>query len=180
MLSVMAQRELILAGERVALSPMREEDQASFLTWIAEQPELRRMIGDDSVPTEEGQAAWFRRSMEPDRRLVSIVTFPEGRLIGNGGYVALDPDLQEAEFRITLGDSAIHGKGYGSEATRLLLKYGFQELGLKRIHLRVLPFNERARRMYRSAGLRELPEDGSPRGIPMEISAEEYAKLPRP
>ncbi|MGL4199204.1 MAG: GNAT family N-acetyltransferase [Allorhizobium sp.] len=44
------------------------------------------------------------------------------------------------------------GKGYGSEAIRLLLHHAFTELDLHRIGIRVLAYNERAIRAYLKCG----------------------------
>lgn len=55
------------------------------------------------------------------------------------------------EFGIVI-DETCWGRGYGSDGTRLLLTYGFQQLKLHRIELLVLDDNDRARRMYRNLG----------------------------
>ncbi|MCI2424239.1 GNAT family N-acetyltransferase [Saccharopolyspora sp. K220] len=44
------------------------------------------------------------------------------------------------------------GRGLGSEATQLVLEYAFTELGLHRVDLRVLAFNERAIACYTTCG----------------------------
>ena len=53
---------------------------------------------------------------------------------------------------IVIGDKDPCGHGYGSEATKLMLEYGFRKLGLHRIELLVLDFNQRARYMYKKSG----------------------------
>ena len=44
------------------------------------------------------------------------------------------------------------GRGYGFEATRLVPSYAFESLGLHRVDLRVLDFNERVIHLYRRCG----------------------------
>ncbi len=44
------------------------------------------------------------------------------------------------------------GKGYGTDAMRVILRYGFTELNLKRITLGVFGYNARAIRSYEKAG----------------------------
>jgi len=56
------------------------------------------------------------------------------------------------EFGIVIGDKEEWGKGYGTEATKLMLEYGFTVLKLHRIQLLVLDFNKRALIMYRKLG----------------------------
>jgi GNAT superfamily N-acetyltransferase len=62
--------------------------------------------------------------------------------------VLLDP-----EARVLTGPSG-RGRGLGTEATRLIVGYGFERLGLHRISLEVYAFNPRARRAYEKAGFR--------------------------
>ena len=47
------------------------------------------------------------------------------------------------------------GRGYGSDAVRVLVRYGFQETGLHRIELATAAFNDRALATYRAAGFVE-------------------------
>jgi RimJ/RimL family protein N-acetyltransferase len=48
------------------------------------------------------------------------------------------------------------GKGYGSEAVRLLLDFAFKNLNFNRVELEVLDFNERAAKCYRKVGFKEI------------------------
>ena len=68
----------------------------------------------------------------------------------------IDPVYQIAEHNIFLGEKECWGKGYGTEATLLMLDYGFTLLGLHNIMLRVDAYNERAIRTYLRAGFREF------------------------
>jgi RimJ/RimL family protein N-acetyltransferase len=53
---------------------------------------------------------------------------------------------------IGLGEREYWGKGYGSDALRLILRYAFQELGLQRVTLTVFEYNPRAIRSYEKVG----------------------------
>jgi RimJ/RimL family protein N-acetyltransferase len=61
-----------------------------------------------------------------------------------------------ATFGILIGEKDCWGKGYGTEATRLVLDYAFTGLGLHNVMLNVFANNERAIRAYRRAGFREI------------------------
>jgi RimJ/RimL family protein N-acetyltransferase len=74
------------------------------------------------------------------------------RLIGTCCLVAIDWVARQAEFRIRIGDKAAWGQGVGTEASRCLLRYGFADLNLERIWLRVFASNERAIRLYQKLG----------------------------
>jgi diamine N-acetyltransferase len=57
-----------------------------------------------------------------------------------------------AEFGIVIGDKSYWNQGYGTEAVRLLVRFGFHTLNLNRIFLRVYETNPRAIRAYEKAG----------------------------
>lgn len=137
---------------------MTDADQPMFFQWL-QSPMLRKQIDDARIPTMEDQKKWFLRVQEPDRKFFSLLTVPDGMLIGNCGFVDIDAGKGEAMFRITIGDSNAHGKGYGTEAVQLLLKHGFEGMGLQRIFLRVLKSNLRAVRTYEKAGFIVLSEN---------------------
>jgi RimJ/RimL family protein N-acetyltransferase len=59
----------------------------------------------------------------------------------------------ELQLRILIGPAG-QNRGLGTEATRLIVGYGFERLGLHRISLEVYAFNPRARRAYEKAGFR--------------------------
>src|SRR5262249_39298614 len=76
------------------------------------------------------------------------------RLIGSCGLHRATLPHRSAELGILIGDRAAQGKGYGTEAIRLLLDFGFGTLGLHRIALYVYANNERAIRCYETCGFR--------------------------
>ena len=72
-------------------------------------------------------------------------------LVGNVGLWGARPKDRCATMAIALGREYI-GRGYGSDATRVIVHYGFREMGLHRIQLQVAPFNPGAIRAYEKAG----------------------------
>jgi ribosomal-protein-alanine N-acetyltransferase len=76
----------------------------------------------------------------------------EGRLIGTTCLHSLDETNHRARYAIGIFDPACWNKGFGTETTRLILKYAFDSLCLHRIDLRVLSFNQRAIACYEKCG----------------------------
>ena len=151
-------RKPILQGKNVALVAMTIADQAQFQEWL-QHPALRMLIDDPRIPTMEDQMRWFARVQQSDRRFFSLVTVEDEQLIGNAGFVDIDPAKKEATLRITIGHPDATGKGYGSEAVTLLVRYAFEVVGWKRLVLKVLASNMRAIRVYEKAGFRSFLED---------------------
>jgi RimJ/RimL family protein N-acetyltransferase len=56
---------------------------------------------------------------------------------------------------IGIGEREYWGRGYGTDAMRVVLRFAFQELNLHRVSLSVFAYNERAVRSYVKAGFRE-------------------------
>lgn len=150
----MTKRDLLLAGKHVALAVMTADDQPQFQRWLSENAELRALIDDHRVPTLEDQQNWFKRVQQPDRKMFSLVTVPAHVLIGNCGFVNIDAAKKTATLRITIGHTEHLGKGLGSEATALLVRYGFENMGLQHLSLLVLKSNARAIRTYEKTGFK--------------------------
>ena len=68
-----------------------------------------------------------------------------GRLIGLTTFSDLDPDNGCVLFHISIGEHDAWDRGYGTEATELMLELAFERIGLHRVGLSVFSFNERAR-----------------------------------
>jgi RimJ/RimL family protein N-acetyltransferase len=74
------------------------------------------------------------------------------RLVGTCAFSQLDGENGSALYHITIGESDAWGKGFGTEATQMMLDHAFGTLGLHRIALYVFEFNERAIRAYKRCG----------------------------
>jgi RimJ/RimL family protein N-acetyltransferase len=75
-------------------------------------------------------------------------------LIGAAGLHEVDFKNRHAAFGLSLGDKEEWGKGYGTEATALVVKYAFETLNLNRVWLHVFEYNERAVRVSEKTGFR--------------------------
>lgn len=80
------------------------------------------------------------------------------REIGSVYLRDIDREKGEAEYGIFIGESDALGLGYGTQAAKQMLAYGFGELGLKKIFLRLLKDNPRALKSYEKAGFRLLED----------------------
>jgi RimJ/RimL family protein N-acetyltransferase len=152
-----------LTGQLVLLRPFAEDDIAAMRE-ILRDPDVLRLTG--SIHGKEEAAApetpeqleklrdWYTtRNDQPDRLDLAIVDKAGGRFVGEAVLNEWDPGNQSCGFRILIGPAG-QGRGLGTEATRLIVGYGFEQLGLHRISLEVYSFNPRARRAYEKAGFR--------------------------
>jgi RimJ/RimL family protein N-acetyltransferase len=98
---------------------------------------------------------WFEKDPEttvPRGFLFSIRTLSEDRLIGFIAFEDISWPNRDTYVAIGIGERDCRGKGYGSDAMRVMLRYGFEELNLHRISLTVYAYNPRGIRSYEKCG----------------------------
>jgi RimJ/RimL family protein N-acetyltransferase len=149
---------LNIVGEKVALGPLRRELLPLYQRWINDFSVLETLGSAGLRPTTaERELTWYERSANSESD-VSFTIYEMGSLrpIGNLGLHQVDHFNRTATFGIVIGEKDCWGKRYGTESTRLLLEYAFTGLGLHNVMLFVFARNERALRVYRRAGFREI------------------------
>ncbi|MGZ4650005.1 MAG: GNAT family N-acetyltransferase [Kineosporiaceae bacterium] len=144
----------VLEGDLVRLRELHETDLAQLDAWWREATVL--VFSTDVVrPPPQGAAGeLFRRwSANQDAASAgfSIVSRDADTLLGYVGLFNINAKDRNAEANIFIGPP-YQGQGYGSDAMRVLVRYGFLELGLHRIELGVFAYNERAVAAYTKAG----------------------------
>ncbi|GJM82041.1 N-acetyltransferase [Paenibacillus sp. HMSSN-139] len=143
-----------LMGEKVYLRPMNVED-AEWYFHNLHEPEMRRWTGTKRHFTKEFIAAYLeRKGQDESSVLLAIVRRDEDRPIGDIALQDIDPSNRCCNIRIAINHTADTGKGFGSEAMRLILDYGFGVLALHRIELNVFDYNERAMHVYEKLGFK--------------------------
>ena len=76
-------------------------------------------------------------------------------MIGTIGLENINHINRTATLGIFIGDKEHRSNGYGTEAIRLILDYGFNYMNLNNIKLDVMEFNERAQKCYKKCGFKE-------------------------
>ena len=147
----------ILAGQRVRLRGVREDEVATLARWEMDAGREVTLMARVAPPSEaaakERIAKWSAN--EKDDLGFAIETLDDPPvLVGNIGMWGACPKDRCATIGIALGREYI-GRGYGTDAMRVIVGYGFREMGLHRIQLGVAPFNPAGIRAYEKAGFVE-------------------------
>lgn len=149
--------EELLRGKMVQLKTSDPQTIAeSFSRWSRDS-EYSRLLDSNAARPRSVKAVkeWIEKSLEkdpPDFFMFTIHTLDDDRLIGEIGLDGILWNHGESFVGIGLGEHEYWGKGYGTEAMRLILRFGFDELNLYRISLSVFEYNLRAIRSYEKAG----------------------------
>lgn len=142
-----------LTGDMVVLRPVTVDD-VDFIP--DDDPEAMRLTGSHPRPeplSREFMREWYATRADHDDRLdLAVVDQATGLFAGEVVLNELDPDNESCNFRILLCGNANRDRGLGTEATRLILRHAFENVGLHRVDLEVYDFNPRARRVYEKVG----------------------------
>ena len=143
-----------LQAPRVRLRLLEERDLPRTLAW-RNQDHIRRWFLFSERITREQHSAWFARYRQRDDDFVFIIEETGGGLrpIGQAALYNVDWLNGTAEFgRLMIGEADAAGRGLAREAANAVLALAIGQLGLKEIHLEVVPGNEQAIRVYQECG----------------------------
>ena len=136
------------------LRPVKPQDLKRFAEWLQDAEVRRWLAALDEAPTLEEEIEWYEDTRaNPDNVLWAIETL-DGRLIGTC-ELRVTPRADRAELGIAIQDKSRWNSGYGTDAVRLVLEYGFEDLDLNRIELTTDEDNVRGRRCYEKCGFVE-------------------------
>jgi RimJ/RimL family protein N-acetyltransferase len=156
----------LFTGELVRLVALNAEvDAEAFARWDVDSAYMRQL---DSGPHVPDRAKKIREAIEkeqgedPHTLAFSVRTLADDRMIGFVAFDGINWQHGNTFVAIGIGDPAYRGNGYGTDAMRVMLRYGFMELNLQRIQLDAFSYNERAIKSYLKAG---FVEEGRQRGM---------------
>lgn len=146
---------LNIIGTKVALGPLRRDLLLVYARWMNDFEVTRTLAVGWRPLTNEQEEDWFESaSRATDQMTFTVYERETLRPIGNSGLTMIDLHHRTAEFGIVIGEKDAWRRGYGTEATSLVLDYGFTGLGLHNIMLRVYATNEGGIRAYQRAGFK--------------------------
>ena len=148
----------MLTGKNVKLVPLDERHLDAIMEgW--NNPEMRKYLGGYFPNSRESEKEWMRSAQESMKRRSDVhLVIEKSEDDSFIGTVAVH-DINWVSHSGTIG-IAIHkpenwNKGYGTEALKLLMKFCWNSLNMRRLDLTVHEFNERAMRVYEKLGFKE-------------------------
>jgi diamine N-acetyltransferase len=149
--------EYLVAGERVALGPLRRDLAETYARWLNDL-DTRTGLSHLGILEQKTEETWIDETLKSDAghhprtATFTIHDREDGAPLGTCGLMDIDHHHGRARFGIFLG--ARRGGGRGTEATRLTLDWAFNVLSLRNVLLEVMPWNAGAIRAYEKAGFK--------------------------
>ena len=143
----------MIRGRKVGLRAIEREDIPRLWELRNDAKVEALSYGPPRPHSKVEMEAWFEKlTAERDDHVFAIDA--EGRLVGLINLRDIDAVNRRADLGIALLPEEI-GKGYGSDAIRVLLEYAFRHLNLHKVCLDTLATNQRGLRAYRACGFVE-------------------------
>jgi RimJ/RimL family protein N-acetyltransferase len=155
---------LMVRGDLVGLGPIRLDLAPTYQRWLNELRAIRTLGVLPRPMSFEAELGWVEQALTSQDVIFTIYVLPRSdssatdqlHAIGNTNLFNVDLHNGTADFGILIGEPDAWGKGYGTEATRLMLDYAFDVLGLHNVQLQVYSNNERAVRVGVRRAARKL------------------------
>ncbi|MCD6337020.1 MAG: GNAT family N-acetyltransferase [Candidatus Marinimicrobia bacterium] len=143
-----------ISGEKIDLCPV-SKDYMEILQKGYNDPDVRDAMFMYFPLTEKDTENKIEAMLKDEKAINLIIVDKETeKPIGHTALVHPDWVSGMVTFYIVLLDKAVWGKGFGSEATKLIVDYGFNMLNLNRIQLHVNAENEAAKAVYKKIGFK--------------------------
>lgn len=151
----------------IFLRPMTEEDTDLIVRWRNGDAVRTNFIYRELF-TEQSHRQWIETMVKTGRVVQMIICEKpgsngeagegkpgQGEPVGSVYIRDIDHTHHKGEYGIFIGEDSARGRGIGTVAAKLMIKYAFEELGLHKLFLRVFADNARALGSYEKAGFRQ-------------------------
>ena len=136
----------------IYLRLMTYDDTDRIVAW-RNSDAVRKNFIYQALFTRQSHENWIRNHVETgDVVQMIICSIEEDKPLGSVYIRDIDRQHNKAEYGIFIGEAKARGRGVGTAAAKLMLRYCFEEEGLHRVYLRALSENIQAIRSYEKAG----------------------------
>ena len=140
-----------LVGDRIYLAPKgsTEEEIEKFTEWMNDFQVTDYTGRTSQITTYDGEKQYLENAArDASNRSFNIVEIETDKLIGTVGLEHFNWIERSAVLGIFIGEKDFRSNGYGTEAIKMILEYGFKYLNLHSIRLDLLSNNETAHKCY--------------------------------
>ncbi|MFJ6327205.1 MULTISPECIES: GNAT family N-acetyltransferase [unclassified Rhizobium] len=149
--------EANIEGLRCRLTPLGLQHTELVVGW-RNNPENAKWFLGGHVITAEGHTSWFNRQAATCNNFNWVIELKEGKPVGMVSLYDANFVAGTAEFgRLLIGDSSVVGRGFGMEATQLVLSAA-KKANFQQVYLFVKSMNARAINIYERIGFDRVKE----------------------
>ncbi|MFA5973308.1 MAG: GNAT family N-acetyltransferase [Lentimicrobiaceae bacterium] len=132
------------------------DDASNTVEWNNQQEIKEFYSSHPFFVNIENEKKWYEKILYSNipTSVFGIEHTKDKLLIGLSFLTSIDIIHRTAEFAIYIGDNKYRGMGLSKEATFLTIDFGFTNLGLHRISLRVSDNNQTAIHLYEKCGFK--------------------------
>ncbi len=144
-----------LRGKMVQLVPVEAERDAKLFTEWHRNSEYSRLLNGSPAALSSAKSTekWLEKNdLSTDNVFFAIKNLADQKIIGEIALEDIKPFCSNVFVGISIGEAAMWGKGYGSDAMQIILRYAFSLLNVHRVSLTVFGYNPRAIRSYEKVG----------------------------
>ena len=142
-----------LIGEKVYLSPVCPDDWKAFAKWNTDY-EMQHLYGGGGGIQPPAIDSSGAEKNSRNKNKFAIVCKETDKVIGSCGFNTDDVVNRYAKIGIGIGEKEYWSKGYGADALRVMLDFGFNVRGYNNISLNVYEYNKRAIACYEKIGFK--------------------------
>ena len=146
----------MIKGRLVNLRPLKKNDLDEIMKWVNDL-EVTKYLSSLIFPVSRlEEEKYLEKMMTKNKEQKNLVIEDkEGHYIGQVTLDHINWKDRNAELGIVIGNRNNWGKGYGTEAIKLVLNYGFHQMNLYNIYLWVFEYNHRGIRCYEKCGFKK-------------------------
>lgn len=141
-----------IIGNKVILREQRDEDADFYSHWY-NNPKVMFQCGFHEPTTKEDVLNGIRKSSKDSDWYT--VTDLSGRIVGETGLLRMWHHWRCTDLTIIIPDPSDQGKGYGAEATHLMLTRAFKHYDMNRVSIGVVGLNTQALAFYERLGFKK-------------------------
>jgi len=146
----------LLVGKKIKLTSINDEDVFELHKWFNDVSFMRHYDIVSAIPKniENIKELVSEARKSNTAYIFAVKNIQEQELIGVTGFDDISWNNGTALIYIGIGGEKYRGCGYGKEALKLTIEFGFEELNFHRIQLTVLEYNEVAINLYEKLGFK--------------------------
>jgi RimJ/RimL family protein N-acetyltransferase len=148
----------MLKGQMVGLAAVEREDLKELRDW-RNNPEFRKHFREYRELSMADQENWYQHKVltDPTTMMFSIRSLGNNELLGCCGFVYINWVHRHADLSLYIGSKNVYidDKGVAEDASRVLLRYGFGELGLNKVWTEIYEFDTKKKALYDHIGMKQ-------------------------